>query len=96
MAINNILKKCQENNASKIRHPVKLGGTGEKKNFNNLQESGIIAKHQLKAIGNYMRDYKLMRDGLMTGAYNDHLGKEKPGEDVKDMIDSLIQKGNFI
>jgi hypothetical protein len=30
-----------------------------------------------------------MREGLMTGAYNYEGNKEKPGGDVKDMIDDL-------
>ena len=51
----------------------------------------MYAKLQLKAIGSYLKDYKQMKEGLMTGAYNNVEGtkQEKPGGDVKDMIEEL-------
>ena len=94
MAINNIETKCLEMRATKIRHVVKEGK--KPADFDNLQERGLYAKLQLKAIGSYMKDYKQMREGLMSGAYNNIEGKEKPGGDVKDMIEDLNQKGNYI
>ena len=68
MAINNIETKCLEMKATKLRHHVK--DAKKPADFDNLQERGLYAKLQLKAIGAYMKDYKEMREGLMTGKFN--------------------------
>jgi chromosome segregation ATPase len=90
MAIDNIEQKCLERCQAKdktgfksgIRHPV--NGVVPRDLFNSFDQRSAYAKQQLKAIYNYLRDFKEMSQNL--------LGQQ----DKNQMVATLKDRGEFI